>query len=296
MQEHIIRNLFKIDKLEILISDSKEINKKDGEKIENKNLSNILNNEPNPQKMTGSNALGPLGASDRSNLNFSSETPTRSKGKNKLFFRKEKSIDIPMRNLEEKKINESISTKILKEISYLNSSFSYLKKPTNYSTADNEKKKKILKKLETLKMMDEGKIKTHHRDKFLFSLIDNLIMKLCCCKTTKLKKFDELFKKLYNYSISYTDVLTIAKKFNEIDKLKFLLFNEKQIALFNLKGNIKNPYGIKKNKMTELFIYNHDGESQKNNLEDFLQSLKNGQEASAIDRKLIDLCSEDIEQ
>ena len=119
-----------------------------------------------------------------------------------------------------------------------------------------DKGTKIGKKelLEKLKLIVENpcEIKKNPKDIFIFTLCDNFLLNIFkCCMSRRMKKLDEYFKKLWTYSISNTDVLTIAHKFSEIDKLKFILLDQKQLAIFNMKAKLCDPLR-EKNKIKLL--------------------------------------------
>ena len=68
----------------------------------------------------------------------------------------------------------------------------------------------------------------------------------------KLVKFN-LFK---NISSQYTDILKIIKKLNEINKLKYILMNKKQLAIFNLIDSPSSPISLNKiSKYSEKYKY-----------------------------------------
>ncbi len=150
----------------------------------------------------------------------------------------------------------------------------------------------MLKKLEMLSVESSEINKKHTGNNFFFTLFDNFLLNFFkCCMSRRMKNLNEHFKKLYDYSISYTDVLTIANKFSEIDKMKFVLLDQKQMAIFNIKAKLGDPLREKKNKMTELFIYDKDRLAQEKTLKEYIQSISDGYNPSAIDRKLINFCS-----
>ncbi len=291
MQEHIIHNLFKIDKEEILknepnLNNNKVISVSGTEDKNNIKEYAIQNNLSNSNR---------LSATDKAQLDNSYGATNKPPDLKTKIYKKENSFDIPMKSFDEKN-TENIKIKDGEILNNLKIGFKrkIQKEVEGNENHNNEKKKRIMKKLDSLNAEKSKNNKTQTSN-FFFSLCNNLFMNICCCKCGNIKKLDEHFKKLYNYSISYTDVITVAKRFNEIDKIKFLLLNEKQMAVFNLKADVSNPYGNKKNKLTQLFIYNQDGSAQEAVLKDFLQSLNDGREPSTIDKKLIDLCGDDSE-
>jgi hypothetical protein len=295
MQEHIIHNLFKIDKDEILKNEA-SLNNNNNNKVnsvagtENKNN---IKETPNQINLSNSNRLG---GTERAHLDNSLVYPNKPPDLKSKIYKKENSLDIPMQSIDEKN-TENIKIKdgeIIKKVKV-----GFNRKAINDGGNERNiigKKQRIMRKLDSL-VVENNKSKSQKGEtrKFFFSLCNNLFMNICCCKCGNIKKLDDQFKKLYSYSISYTDVITIAKRFNEIDKIKFLLLNEKQMAIFNLKTEVTNPFATKKNKLTELFIYNQDSSAQEVVLKEFIQSLNHGKDPSTIDRKLIDLCGEDPE-
>lgn len=55
----------------------------------------------------------------------------------------------------------------------------------------------------------------------------------CCCRTSKTKVKEKLYDRGYKKILNDMDVLTYIRKMHEIDILKYLLLNKKQISLFN---------------------------------------------------------------
>ena len=99
----------------------------------------------------------------------------------------------------------------------------------------------------------------------------------------KIRKFD-ILKKI---SSQYTDITKIIKKLNEISKLKFLLLNKKQLAVFNLIDSPHAPLATHKiPKYSEKYKYEMNYELQKIKAEEFLSTPISILFKNNIDRRL----------
>ena len=88
----------------------------------------------------------------------------------------------------------------------------------------------------------------------------------------------------------YTDVINFAKTKCEVEKLKYVLFTSKQLALFNLISPPENP--LKSNltkKVSILYKYSNDHQAQIRKVKKYLEKCKDPSKLTSLDKKLLDL-------
>jgi hypothetical protein len=108
------------------------------------------------------------------------------------------------------------------------------------------------------------------RMKRLFTTSEYIFLKLLpCCyhKKTKLHKFNIV----HQISKKYTDILNIVMNLQDFKKLKYILFNKKQLAIFNMIGDPSIPLGNRQSStMTQRTQFEIDIEAQKTKAKEFL--------------------------
>jgi len=72
----------------------------------------------------------------------------------------------------------------------------------------------------------------------------------------KTKIINDYYEKVRPLARDYTDILNISYNIYEMEKLKYLLFDEEQIALFNLRSkvNVTNK-NIANTNFTKFYYY-----------------------------------------
>ncbi len=138
----------------------------------------------------------------------------------------------------------------------------------------------------------EDKQKEDENSVFEISLLEHLIAIVCPKIAGKsLKKKIDIYDFLTDYSVEYTDVISFVNTKSDIEKLKYVLLNPKQIALYNLIAPPENP--IKKtnlkSKVSILYRYQRDHKAQMKQANVYLEDLKKGKEKSHLDYKLLEL-------
>ena len=126
--------------------------------------------------------------------------------------------------------------------------------------------------------------------KLTLSLWEKLVL---ACKRKKNRNHKEkLYLEYIRISNHKIDLIEILKKLEEIDKIKLLLFNQKQLLFFNSIDK-RYIYLSKKEKNQGIFKYkiNLDKISQQNKklLEDYIQNVYENKGCEEIDRRLISL-------
>jgi hypothetical protein len=133
------------------------------------------------------------------------------------------------------------------------------------------------------------KMRQARRNKKIFSLTDHIILSfLPCCNmcSSKLREVDEQFKKLIQYMYKYIDVLQMMRQFHELQLLKFVLFNKKQLAIFENIGMPEDPFSKNKfSKINELNYFQQNAKEQKVKAKEFF-SGDNGLNDSKISKRL----------
>ena len=107
----------------------------------------------------------------------------------------------------------------------------------------------------------------------LFQHFRKLIPCCCCFVNRKLSNRYSNFEELISFTIKYFDILEIVKKLHEFERLKYVVFSKKQIALFNYVNQPSNPliYSTQLNFITERLKFDNDLEKQKKILESLFE-------------------------
>ena len=92
----------------------------------------------------------------------------------------------------------------------------------------------------------------------------------------KLSIRDSNFQELISITIKYFDIVEIVKKIYEFERLKYVVFRKKEIALFNYVNQPSNPliYSTQLNFITERLKFDNDLEKQKKILESLFELNK----------------------
>ncbi len=92
-------------------------------------------------------------------------------------------------------------------------------------------------------------------ERLLLNLCDHCLLSYCCCcvgkRTTKINNF---YESLSPYIKEYVDICNISNNIFEVEKLKYLLLDEDQAALFNLRTKI-HILGDSKHPQTAFMDY-----------------------------------------
>ena len=168
------------------------------------------------------------------------------------------------------------------------------KKSTNHLTILNEFKGRDNLIIEINSEVDKAlkKIKSNPSNaesKEFFSMSDLIVLICCRCFAGKenMRKNDK-FRSFLTYGSKYSDALNIIKAIHEIEKLKQVIFDEKQAILFAFLSKAKNPLDndpeLKKTLTKEKNI------SEK--VKEHLNELKLKKNLSYLDKKLVELLAE----
>jgi hypothetical protein len=197
------------------------------------------------------------------------------------------------------------TTKPFKKIAFFKNNF-FLQK-LNSDVFSKDKNSSNLKKLDTkidnkseydnksqisssavTAFFSKKKIRNSKMSKKIFSLTDHMILSFlpCCNKcSSKLQQVDEQFRKLIQYMYRYIDVLQMMKQFHELQLIKFVLFNKKQLAIFQNIGMPEDPFNKNKvSRVNDFHFFQQDFKEQKNKAKEFF--LESSLNESKIDKRL----------
>ena len=124
-----------------------------------------------------------------------------------------------------------------------------------------------------------------------YSMIELLITRNCPCHCSKKISLKEMiFNELEDYVMESIDIINIAKKSLELEKLKYVLLSKDQLALFNLISKPQNPTKKgAKNKVTNLYEYSRNKEMQLSTLKELIQNSTNINKLSLLHKRFIEL-------
>jgi hypothetical protein len=133
------------------------------------------------------------------------------------------------------------------------------------------------------------KKKNFDGNKINFSYFEVFMLVYCkCFIKTELEKKETIFRNLVEYTKKYSDGMRIIKTISEFEKLKNLLFDEKQSALFSLLSHPTNPFDTPKGDL-KLFSSIRTKSGMYEMARNYVNELKNKRNFSFIEKGLIDL-------
>jgi hypothetical protein len=130
--------------------------------------------------------------------------------------------------------------------------------------------------------------KEKEQEVYFFSLWDNFILLFCkCFASRKLIELELYYNKLLEYSLHYTDVVYLSQNVSQIEKIKYVLFTKKQMALFH-KKTLDNP--LKQGTLADFYNYAQNREAQNREYNNFIKAYNNtSQKKSKTDRRLFEI-------
>jgi len=147
----------------------------------------------------------------------------------------------------------------------------------------NYKNNEVIDKILTIhaKSISPEDKKFSQENKTLLSNFE-LVRIICwCMRGTILKKKENFFHSILNFNLKYCDVVNISRSISDLEKLKSVIFDEKQLALFNLLSRPKFPsFGEKK----KTSIVNNEIVA-----ENYLHELKLKNKLNFVEKRLLEL-------
>jgi hypothetical protein len=142
----------------------------------------------------------------------------------------------------------------------------------------------------------------HRKKKYTltFSYCDIIKTFFCCgcCRSHRLKEKINLYYKSKNFIMNFMDITYIIKKIEEFEKLKIVIFNSEQLALFNFISkefiSLNNEY-LKSHKLTRMKTFVNNKEDLANTIINFRNKVySNEAKVKYIDLKLFELINEEL--
>ena len=127
---------------------------------------------------------------------------------------------------------------------------------------------------------------------FNITMLEHFISMICpFIAGNLLRKKQDIYNILSEYIVEYTDVLSFAKAKTEIEKLKYVLMNPKQMAMFNLIPPPENPIKTQKimNRVSILYKYSKDYKAQIRQAKRYLEELQSSKKKTLLDVKILEL-------
>jgi hypothetical protein len=161
-----------------------------------------------------------------------------------------------------------------------------------------------VQRIQIQRLPDESKIILESMDrrklnkKFKLSFFSVILKPCCSCfvkPRTRLKY--SLYNKALKILISYLDISNIVHKFEEFEKLKLILFNEEQLAMFQFIAKdfcSLNELIEQKSEITRLKNLTKDKENLVKLILGYKEKMKNSNNMSSIDQKLLALMDSDL--
>jgi len=156
----------------------------------------------------------------------------------------------------------------------------------NKSTNENENNEVIER---IMKAIGIKKVKNNEDDRFTFSYTNVVLIVFCpCFVSAALKKKERIFRHLVEYTKKYSDAVNVIKSVSEMEKLKQVIFDEKQLALFTIISEPRNPIDsfegdLKINSFNKERLYHTD------TAKSYLTELKIRKTFTNVEKRLLDL-------
>jgi hypothetical protein len=135
----------------------------------------------------------------------------------------------------------------------------------------------------------KNKMKNEKRNRQIFSIMNHINLSFfpfCTCCSRNLRSINDKFKRLIDYMHNYIDVLQMMKQFHELERLKFVLFNKKQLSIFQNIGIPEDPLHMKKiDRINTLYKFQYDKNAQKKKAQEFFKDTQ-GENESKLDQRL----------
>ena len=122
---------------------------------------------------------------------------------------------------------------------------------------------------------------------------------MCCknCLHQKLRRKYDLYKKSKSYVLDVMDITFIIQKIEELEKLKIVLFNPQQLALFNFisKEFISlNEDKIKNHKLSNIKSLLNSKEDLIHQIIEVKNKINSNIKVEKYDKKLFELINEEL--
>lgn len=127
------------------------------------------------------------------------------------------------------------------------------------------------------------------RKKQIFGLTDHLILSFFPCFSRcsyRIAYISNNFNRLITYMNNYIDVLQMMRQFHELERLKFVLFNKKQLAIFQNIGIPEDPFNRKNFslRLNSFYDFQYDINKQRIKAQEFLEQPKNFENSKISNR------------
>jgi hypothetical protein len=147
------------------------------------------------------------------------------------------------------------------------------------SLPNQENKKELHSSSTVSAYFSKKKIQLQMRQKQIFGLTDHLLLSFFPCFSKCSKRLGEInnnFRRLILYMNNYIDVLQMMRQFHELERLKFVLFNKKQLAIFQNIGIPEDPFSRKNFTMriNNFYDFQYDNKAQKIKAQEFFEQGK----------------------
>ena len=161
------------------------------------------------------------------------------------------------------------------------------------SSFDQENKKSTAR-VNILETKDQYVTKTKYtpllEERVPLSVFDHFILSYFCCFICgRLKKISNHYKEVEEIVSSYTDILNIVQNSFEMEKLKYLLMDEDQVAIFNLRSKLSFDKEASNSSEFSKFYYFCKDLNDNVKTEQIKQELKERQDQQRFNSRLIDL-------
>ena len=125
------------------------------------------------------------------------------------------------------------------------------------------------------------------------SMFDHFLLSyFCCCICGRLKKISNYYSEVEEIVSGYTDILNIVQNAFEMEKLKYLLMDEDQVAIFNLRSKLSFERESTNQSEFSKYYYFCKDLNDSVNVEQIKSELKERPNQIRFNKRLIDLDKE----
>ena len=203
-----------------------------------------------------------------------------------------KVFEIRIDDLEPKKEEESLDNKSVKiELNSPQKNISELENNYQPRGINQLEGSSVNEQLSLYEKFNKRKLKSNE-NQFSISINEHFISKYFpCFKNDYLIQKEKVFDSIDNIITGYTDILSIIINTTEVEKLKYILLSEHQLALFNFISLPEIP--LKKNmkkKVSNLYKYSKNYKDQEQQIIKYIEKLKSKEKKiSRLEKRLIDI-------
>ena len=135
-------------------------------------------------------------------------------------------------------------------------------------------------------MVDDSQILLNFWDHFFLSYC-------CCCISGRVRKVNDYYNNISDEIDEYTDMLNITNNIFELEKLKYVLMDEDQVALFNSRSKVQMDIKKVDTSSFSKFYYFTKELNEDVKINELVKNISLRETDKKFNQKLVDLIDKD---